>query len=202
MPDTLTRPITPERFWSAFATELRKAIADPGSNWPTVFSQDKSWTSLMNSTVLTRLGDSLGFAKYRNSILSPVSNEWCRVDVGYFTIREPLHRFDGNWDWEVAIEHENQAFPSWLDEFVKLTHINCGLKVLITYHNYRSGATISDELRVAKDFYDCRKYRQQDDAWLLVFGQVWDEPLTQDFVAYKFDGREFEELAPQKIILT
>ena len=36
------------------------------------------------------------------------------------------------WDLEVAVEHENSSV-SWMDEVVKLLHINCPLRVVIGY---------------------------------------------------------------------
>ena len=36
------------------------------------------------------------------------------------------------WDLEVAVEHENND-KSWMDELVKIMHINCPLRVVIGY---------------------------------------------------------------------
>ena len=36
------------------------------------------------------------------------------------------------WDLEVAVEHENND-KSWMDEVVKLMHINCPLRIVIGY---------------------------------------------------------------------
>ena len=38
------------------------------------------------------------------------------------------------WDLEIAVEHENSK-SDWTDELVKLTHICCPLKVIITYNH-------------------------------------------------------------------
>ena len=36
------------------------------------------------------------------------------------------------WDLEIALEHENDK-KEWLDEVIKLSHINCPLRVVVGY---------------------------------------------------------------------
>lgn len=39
------------------------------------------------------------------------------------------------WDLEIAVEHENND-ADWINELVKLLHIRCPLKVVISYNRY------------------------------------------------------------------
>ena len=79
---------------------------------------------------LERLGSELGFDSTRQEI----AREYMLIDVGFFSVSEG----DADlWDFEVAIEHENHG-DKWFDELVKLAHVQCGLRVLISYFDYAS----------------------------------------------------------------
>lgn len=41
------------------------------------------------------------------------------------------------WDLKIAVEHENNG-ELWLDELIKLMHIRCPLKVIISYANHET----------------------------------------------------------------
>ena len=68
------------------------------------------------------------------------SREYYRIDLtGWKQLRKSkndkilIDNFEKHlWDLEVAVEHENSSV-SWMDEVVKLLHINCPLRVVIGY---------------------------------------------------------------------
>jgi hypothetical protein len=167
-----------------------------------MYDHDKPWTAFIEP-FLKRMGTLLGFrADGPYPACVEISREWCRIDVAYFSVFSPITGTLDNWDWEVAIEHENGGHLEWFQEFVKLVHVCCGLKVIITYHDYTArGLSIEDKLQLAKKLYDARRYRVLPDNWLLIFGSWW-RPRTaaEDYVAYSFNGAEFGELPRQKVL--
>jgi hypothetical protein len=94
------------------------------------------------------------------------------------------------WNLEVAIEHENES-GRWYDEFVKLSHISCGLKVLITYHNYHQGRQFDEVLDFATRMYPHLRYKAPEDCWLFVVGPTCQQPGLPWF-GYTFDGNRVE----------
>ncbi len=145
--------------------------------------------------VLTEVGHDLGFRGQH-----AIAHEYYRLDVGYFSkgTHPNAPRFvDWDvWNLEVAIEHENNS-DRWYEEWVKLIHFNCGLKVLITYHDYAGAESIGTRLKWAKDIYEGVRYRQCPDSWLLIFGPSWGSE-RHDFVGYSFEGNGFQELSSRK----
>ncbi|MEG0017017.1 MAG: hypothetical protein RR747_10655, partial [Gordonibacter sp.] len=68
-----------------------------------------------------------------------LSCEYYRIDVTSWKDRAAEIRHDAPknftpyfWDLEVAVEHENYD-RHWMDEVIKLAHINCPLRVVIGY---------------------------------------------------------------------
>lgn len=189
--------VTAESFWNTFADALRSRLAGCNS-WRSLYTHDTEWTKFMTHDFLAKLGETLGFQK--------VCWEWCRVDVSYFSYPHPADVRSGtmsndnpgwDWDWEVAIEHENDG-RSWLEEFTKLGHINCGLKVLITYHDY--SRPLEEKIAEALRLHKGRKYRQAEDRWLLIFGPHNRSLGVRDFVAFGFDGANLVELLPKSVL--
>lgn len=180
--------VSAERFWSLFLELLPAFLAR--EDWPTVYKDNIPWTSFMLKRFLPEIGKELGFRGPRE-----IDTEWCNIDLSFFTINSPVQGRDHNWDWEVAIEHENEHKHVWLDEFSKLSQIIAGLKVIITYHEFKK-ITIEDKLSIAKDLYRQRLYRQNDDAWLLIFGPAYERRTDEPFRAFTFDGSAFTPLRP------
>lgn len=192
--------ITPLRFWDKFAERLKKDISELNdrSDWLAKCKSSTEWTAFMTKSLI-QLGKDLGFDKKRG-----IGTEFYRIDLGYFVVHDPVKDIEGkfydyNWDLEVAIEHENNS-STWYYEFVKLVHINCGLKVLITYHKHNNKDTeFKNKFDILLDLYRPRQYTQRNDRWLLIFGPTSNN-LDKDFVAYKFDGKNFLPLPKRKII--
>lgn len=68
-------------------------------------------------------------------------NEYFRIDAtGWISkadsIKDLAKENEMNphlWDLKIAVEHENNQFD-WTDELIKLVHIRCPLKVIISYN--------------------------------------------------------------------
>ena len=92
--------------------------------------------------------ESTAFTKLITKIISQIikekgwhsQTEYFRIDVigwesDHSTIKDECARLGMTphlWDLKIAVEHENNKYD-WLDELVKLAHIQCPLKVLIGY---------------------------------------------------------------------
>ena len=193
--------ISAKSFWDAFSSKLRSACSnDP--NWRQYFANATKWTNFVMSTLTNSVGKELGFDPENE-----IQKEFYKIDVIYYRVHvNPQAAFfipngaEWNWDLEIAIEHENNS-KDWHFEFSKLCHINCGLKVIIGYHEYgnqQKYGTIEQKLDYMKTLYDLRKYKQgPEDNWLLILGP---NDLARDFVAYKFDGKEFSRLEDKRIL--
>jgi hypothetical protein len=179
-----TNALTPDKFWNQFIQQLSATLVGD-QHWPSKWASAPEWTTLMNQ-VLRQTGEALGFRE-RNTI----SQEHLRLDMAFWSHPHRSDPFEEFWNVEVAIEHENNS-ETWFEEWVKLSHITCGLKVLITYHHHRPGKeTLTERLdRVGKLHTDL-KYRLAADNWLLIFGPADYGPTDKTWFAYTFDGSAF-----------
>ena len=96
-----------------------------------------------------------GIIKEFDSTLT-VQPEYLRIDIPArkknngngkeksFCKAEPnFEKYD--WNLEIAVEHENN-YRLWMDEVIKLAHINCPLRVVIGYvHVEKNGNNVSRE---------------------------------------------------------
>ena len=193
--------ISAESFWDAFSSKLFSACSDD-QNWRQYFANPTQWTNFVMPTLTNSVGKELGFDPENE-----IQKEFYRIDVIYYKVYAnrqadfTIPNEEWNWDLEVAIEHDNNS-KHWPFNVAKLCHINCGLKVIIGYHEYgnqRKYGTIEQKLDYMKtSLYDLRKYKQvPEDNWLLILGP---NDLARDFVAYKFDGEEFSNLEDKRIL--
>ena len=120
--------MTAKEFWEGFTEIFKdgtKTKRDAIKNW----SSPKDYTETILKAV-----DKLLKKEYQ------VSKEYYRIDL---TAWKQLRKSENDkilyngfekhlWDLEVAVEHENSSV-SWMDEVVKLLHINCPLRVVIGY---------------------------------------------------------------------
>ncbi len=185
-------PPSPEKFWGAFA-EVIKVQLNVGENnaWKESYDSDWRWTLFIEKTVnaiIVKLD-------YEQDDISP---EYLRIDYTICPGESPIR-----WDLDIAIEHENNP-NSWEDEFTKLLHINCGLRVLIAYYDNKKSSDENDDiLSTIKDKIICnlsnRKYYQPDQKWLLIFGPYYLRN-EGDFVAYKLEKKELIKLTEYSIL--
>ena len=96
----------------------------------------KFWASSKEYTTFI-LGKIASFLKEQEF---ETSKEYYRIDLtGWKQLKGDRYKllkdkdFENYlWDLEVAVEHENND-KSWMDEVVKLMHINCPLRIVIGY---------------------------------------------------------------------
>ncbi len=100
---------------------------------------------------------------------------------------------------EVAIEHENKV-GKWQEECHKLLLLNAGLKVLIAY--WSDSDQLKRDLGDFKVFYRSRKYHQEKENWLMVFGPSTDQWSDHDYKAYRFDGNDLQEITGKVVVIS
>lgn len=87
------------------------------------------------------------------------------------------------WDLEVAVEHENND-KSWMDEVVKLMHVNCPLRVVIGYLPVKEDKNIyisalNSEIKKIKAYKDMDKGE-----FLLIIGDSKCKGIKEKFCHY------------------
>ncbi|MBN2351379.1 MAG: hypothetical protein JXD23_02340 [Spirochaetales bacterium] len=185
--------ITPELFWNAFSESLRKEIITTG-DWKKKYFTDKEWTPFIMN-VLAAIGKK-PFGYHDNGI----SREYYRIDLGYFSFPDNTEYPKFEWDFDVAIEHENNG-RLWFDELIKLAHISCGLKIIITYLENDHKVKFIEQQPMKKSLLAQRKYINQAAQWLFIIGPVSYEMENKDYFACAYDGKEFTVLPEKKILL-
>jgi len=184
-------PITPERFWAVLASELARDFEKNPKQMVDKFCDDQKWTDYMIDLL-----DRMGQEKFACTVMSRNTEKefWPKVDVAYFDKGGDNW---GPWAWEAAIEHENN---DWHEECHKLLLLNAGLKVVVGYW--------SDEDELKKDlldfteFYRSRKYHQEKENWLMIFGPTTNLWRNHNYRAYRFDGNELHEITGKKVVIS
>ena len=141
------------------------------------------------------------------------SSEYYRVDVTGWTQRkeeirasaENVKMFPYLWDLEIAVEHEN-SHKDWFDELVKLAHLRCPLKVVISYNScdFRDDEKYGDLaiLKVAAETLNkVKAFKNADnEEFLVILGNsskaVSNSPdyETPDYRGYVYNGEEFKKI--------
>lgn len=187
--------VTAEQFWEAFAGCLGAAL-DRRPDWRGLYSSNKTWTALVRDVVRETCGT------WRFGLVpGSYTLEDFRIDFCCFSF-SPLERCAErqNWDLEVAVEHENNS-REWLHEWVKLAHLNCGLRVLISYADApRDLSPSSEVLDRAARLAQARRYAPRGGSWLLILGPTLNAlERGEDFVAFAFDGSTFRLLGDHEV---
>ena len=179
--------MTAQEFWNNF-----KAIFEDENKKTTAIEK---WHSYSEYTkfILDELESILSTDK-----LDP-SREYYRIDlIGYKdkrngeTLLIPDYKFKNyKWDLEIAIEHENSSY-NWLDEIIKLLHINCPLRIVIGYIpiiQKENHARYFDA--ILKNISNLNAYKTlQDNAFLIIIGDSEcgsDKRKFCHYTAYVFD---------------
>ncbi len=99
------------------------------------------------------------------------------------------------WDLEIALEHENDK-REWLDEIVKLSHINCPLRIVIGYADEKSEEKcIELASKVLQKKIGTNTPKGQE--FMLILGKsgISSDKVNEDtYKAYKYKNGEFKEL--------
>lgn len=99
------------------------------------------------------------------------------------------------WDLEIALEHENNK-KEWLDEVIKLSHINCPLRVVVGYadkENEEKCITLASKVLQRK----IGDNAPNDQEFMLILGKSGissSEVNENTYKAYIYKKGRFEEL--------
>ena len=179
--------MTAEEFWEKFSEEFNKKFFDESLKSDETWAYKPEWTNWMKD-LLIELGEQFGYY--------PDCEYWPRVDIGLFSNSGEEW---SEWSFEVAIEHENVCWPAWKKELNKLMAINAGLKVLITYRE-EPYDDLMKKLNEFREIYKSRKYHQEHDNYLLIFGPLDNNDFWEyeDFLAFSFDGEKITDITNNK----
>lgn len=95
-------------------------------------NNELAYTELVNKYIVHKIIKDAGMT---------AQHEYFRIDtVGWVTryqeMEDEAHKLDLSahlWDLKIAVEHENSKHD-WTDEVIKLIHVKCPLKVVISYN--------------------------------------------------------------------
>lgn len=182
-------------FYNAFLQETNENRIINGKRLLDIYRCDAEYTPVITK-IINGIIDAAGYTH---------QNEYFRIDaVGWVSRykemeedakREGLHLKAHLWDLKVAVEHENSK-SDWSDEMMKLLHIKCPLKVVISYsHSDERG----DIERKKLDFV--AKWMQKiaalktgtDEEYLVILGNGYNRKTglsdydTFDYIGYLYD---------------
>ncbi|SES99395.1 hypothetical protein SAMN04487771_100322 [[Clostridium] aminophilum] len=98
------------------------------------------------------------------------------------------------WDLKIAVEHENDK-TDWMDEIIKLIHIRCPLKVVISYNHcdQRSQELEQKLSHVAKWMQRLSVYRNDNEEFLIILGNAAPKDKTNgDYQTFDYRGYLFD----------
>lgn len=94
------------------------------------------------------------------------------------------------WDLKIAIEHENSK-SDWSDEVVKLIHVKCPLKVVISY-NYcdeRDQIELEKLDFIAKWMKKVKAFNNSsDEEYLIILGNCYNPKTKKDYDKFDYRG--------------
>ena len=125
--DTVFKKITAESFWNNFQHKVNEHIRDIHKKWKT----RSEFTDLILKEISNKVLEDVEYEKKHQY-------EYLKIDlIGWNALDNNLGVQPDNfnrhlWAFDVAIEHENDK-TDWMDEVIKLSYINCPLRIVIGY---------------------------------------------------------------------
>lgn len=169
--------IEQKAFWEMLAKEIISP-ADGWKGWKDYYKEDPQWTNYMKGKVLPRITKAL---EYNGPGESPF--EFMRLDYSFRRTNSLLPGLD--WQMDLAFEYENLG--TWQEELCKLSHVACGLKVLMAFHNYKSKKEGPRKiLEGALEVIARHPYKTCPNRWLFIFGPTTQDP-DHDFEVYEIE---------------
>lgn len=183
-----------------------------------VYSDSKKWTTLItkgtksinfnhDSFIDKALMLTFSSQKYKfaneyflidNLIYKDINNGYECADMNKYKINK--HR----WKLLAAVEHENNK-KEWTDELIKLLHINCDFRCVISYgdffNDYEDQKKIANELiKEMNEFGNTANYISDKQEFLLIFGPTLnnvekvgvDKKISEMFKGFVFDTSKGE----------
>lgn len=188
-----------EEFWTEFSNRLneRDVRKEAEKKW----KYSKDYTEFIIAMMEKMIG-----SKDKGGFGFETSKEYYRIDLTGWTQRrdEIKNKFPENkdyafqpycWDLEIAIEHENND-KLWMDEIIKLLHINCPLRVVIGYvpKSISQGEYL---LYVSDAIMDSKKASNMENGdFLLILGdsKVGGNGEKCNYTPYKWKDNSFKPL--------
>ncbi len=162
-----------------------------------LYRKSRTWTVVMNKFMLPYIVSEMGYIP---------QNEYYRIDViGYTKDNENTIEDTGKslglkyctWDLRIAIEHENKR-GEWLNELIKLTHINCPIRIVIGYNRPLKNNETAEifEKECIEYFFQCLSSSKSflskpynDNPILLLFGQ---RDKDENWTSIKYNAYELQ----------
>lgn len=175
--------------------QIKKHLDQVGWIYKKIYREcESAFTELVNKGIVDRIIES-------EDGLIP-QHEYLRIDsIGYkhrYTeISEEEAREVGLnrhfWELAIAVEHENSKHD-WMDEVIKLLHVRCPLKVVISY-NY---CDCREEMEINKLGFIAKymkkwleNYPNDKEEYLIIIGN--SAPKNRNSIGYEiFDYRGYE----------
>ena len=183
--DEFTNKITAESFWNTFQQKVNEQIKDVQDKW----NNQSEFTDLILKKISNGV---LAEAKYEDKN----QYEYLRIDlIGWKKLNDNFGNLPENfnrhfWAFDVAIEHENNPMD-WMDEVIKLSYINCPLRIVIGYSpkmkrdNYLD--YVSKAMRILNERYQCVREGQD---FMLILGDSGIESAdvsVENYTPYLYD---------------
>ena len=193
--------ITAKEFYEAFVGALKaeEALGQYKSSpeWTAVLSR------VINEKVLSKIFDLKTNKEYFriDSIGWKGHPDWTGGKDSFkkYDKTSSLQLNEYYWNLEVAVEYENN-YRDWTNEFIKLCHVKCGLKVVIGYAPHDQRGKDMEKLELIAGHMRNLKYGRlgKDEQFLVILGnckkEVYESFEDIDFRAYVYDGEKFKRL--------
>lgn len=152
-------------------------------------NNELAYTELVNKYIVHKIIKDAGMT---------AQHEYFRIDtVGWVTryqeMEDEAHKLDLSahlWDLKIAVEHENSKHD-WTDEVIKLIHVKCPLKVVISY-NYcdERDTTEWEKLNfIAHWMQEVKAFAKGgDEEYLLIFGNCFNPKTKADYDTFDYRG--------------
>ena len=154
-------------------------------------NNEPAYTELINKYIVHKI--------IKDAVMTP-QHEYFRIDtVGWITRYQEMQKAAQDsqlklsahlWDLEIAVEHENSK-QDWTDEVIKLIHVKCPLKVVISY-NYcdERDTTEWKKLNFIANWMQEVKVlaKGSDEEYLLIFGNCFNSKTKADYDTFDYRG--------------
>lgn len=191
--------MTAKEFWIEFKKLFRegsKELAIARANWKNSKNFTKNFVKEYFPVVMSNGNEyETGFEYYRIDIIAYSKNvdEAEQIEKAIGLDKKKFSPY--LWDLKIALEHENDK-KEWLDEVIKLSHINCPLRVVIGYATEDSREL---RLRFASEMLQKKigKHTPKGQEFMLILGKsgISSSEVNEDtYKAYIYEDGEFKEL--------
>lgn len=183
--DVTNNRMSAESFWNTFRKKINEQIKDVQEKW----NNQSEFTELILKEISNGV---LAEAKYEEKN----QYEYLRIDlIGWNELNNDLGNIpkDFNrhfWAFDVAIEHENNPMD-WMDEVIKLSYINCPLRIVVGYAPTTNRNAyleyVANALQILNSRYQCIRKGQQ---FMLILGDSGlqgKDVSVENYTPYLYD---------------